>query len=374
MKRFLSLIMVLIILVFSCVPVFGATVDSNYFNFTNLSLYDSSFVDFHSDTYTYINNNISHDIYIIPYRYYKNRSYKSFLFIAFPKDTSVSFVETDSSVTDSTYSSYTLTEFVFDGTFNSFLDYYYLNAHFGQSVTMTSPSTSQRFVNHKIFDSSNFLLFRDGNCVSEAFCSEDYYTGGNSGDDYVEGNVTITGLDGFFNSIKNFFKEQINEIKNLPSVINEKFTNTLKDLFIPDTEKMKTSFQEFIYTLTEKFGFNDLIQDLQNLIDYTNDDGYTNEAADISESFVLSLCNNKICDKDINLNFSVPFSDYFSSTVKDKVGDYMKGIFFILLLFYNLSEIYFLIRGTRPWKDPVIVSELNMIQNEKAVKHMRRRS
>lgn len=73
------------------------------------------------------------------------------------------------------------------------------------------------------------------------------------------------------------------------------------------------------------------------------------------------------------MTISIPFSNIYTNSIKETVGGYMRGIFFILLIFYNLSEIYFLIRGTRPWKDPAIVSELNLIQEEKAQRHARRR-
>ena len=361
MKRIICLFLVCLILVFSCVPVFGLTVDESYFNFTNISLYHSAFTSFSDSVYEYINTNITLDIYMIPYL--SDTGYGgtySFIFLCVPAGTNISFDDTGTPISDD-FTNWTKTYITVPSTFSSkFYRRFGSSGNFSFSSISISSSTLYS-INNVVFPSSNFLVFQNGKCVSEAFCSEQYYY---VEDDYTEGNVVIEGLGNFFNMIKNYFKEQIDLIKDLPSNIITGIINGLKELFIPDIEIMKTSFQEFIDYMTSKFGFNDLIETLQGLVDSVAEDGSSVGAADVSETFVYNFG-----DETMSLKFSIPFSDFYTSNVKNTVGGFLKGIFFLLLIFYNLSEIYFLIRGTRPWKDPFIVSELNMIQEEKAVRH-----
>lgn len=362
MKRFICLLLVCLILVFSCVPVFA--IDESYFNFTNLGLYNSTkytITSFSDSLYTYLDSNISLDIYMIPFLYGTDYGGSSgFIFLPVVSGSDVSFTDSES-VYNSSFSNYTNTSISLSSSYT------------GKEYVIYGSSGSVRYKDKTIspsdilpidnitFDSSNFLLFKDGKCVSEAYCSSDYYY---VEDDYTEGNVVISGLSNFFNSIKKLFGEQIDLIKELPSNIITGIINGLKELFIPDIEIMKTSFQEFIDYMTSKFGFNDLIETLQGLVGSVAEDGSSVGAADVSETFVYNFG-----DETMSLKFSIPFSDFYTSNVKNTVGGFLKGIFFLLLIFYNLSEIYFLIRGTRPWKDPFIVSELNMIQEEKAVRH-----
>ncbi len=362
MKRFFCLLLVCLILVFSCVPVFA--VDESYFNFSNIGLYKSnkySFSSFSDSLYTYLDNNMLFDIYMFPYLFSaSNGGTSGFIFLPVVAGSDVSFIDSES-VYNSSFPNYTNTSISIPSVYTA------------KEYAIYGTSGSLRFSDKKIspsdiipvdnitFDSSNFLLFKDGKCVSEAYCSSDYYY---VEDDYTEGNVVISGLSNFFNSIKKLFGEQIDLIKELPSNIINGIINGLKELFIPDIENMKVSFQEFIDYMTSKFGFNDLIETLQGLVGSVSEDGSSVGAADVSETFVYNFG-----DETMSLKFSIPFSDFYTSNVKNTVGGFLKGIFFLLLIFYNLSEIYFLIRGTRPWKDPFIVSELNMIQEEKAVRH-----
>ena len=194
------------------------------------------------------------------------------------------------------------------------------------------------------------LLIQDSNCVSEYYCSPDSYYSGESGD-YEEDGVIIKGLTEFFNKMTTSLKNLNDSIIHLPQNI----LNGLIDLIVPDIENMKTSFNDFIDYMTAKFGFNDLIETLQGLVDSVGDEGSMVGAADVKETFSYNIGNSNF-----NFEFKIPFSDFYNSIVKNEVGGYMKGIFFLLLIFYNLSELYFLIRGVRPWKDP----QITMIHNE----------
>ena len=117
----------------------------------------------------------------------------------------------------------------------------------------------------------------------------------------------------------------------------------MKELFIPDAEKMKQIFSDFTNEFSEIFGYGPLIDTLKSVV---NPETVSVVSPDVSEKFSYSLGNTSV-----DVDFSLPVSNFYSESVKNKVSDYLKGIFYILLLFYNLSEIYFLIRGTRPWKD-----------------------
>ena len=152
-----------------------------------------------------------------------------------------------------------------------------------------------------------------------------------------------------------------------------KILNILKDLFIPNIENMKTSFNNFIDYMTSKFGFTPLIETLHSLVDSVSDNGSSVGAADVEDNFNYTIFDDDVKETfSLNLDFSIPFSEFYNSVVKGQIGDYMKGVFFLLLIFYNLSELYFIIRGVRPWKDPAIVTELNAMQAEKAERHRRR--
>ena len=351
MKRILSLILVFIILVFSCVPVFAeVVVDENFFNFDNLGVYKITSSSFSSTVYTYINDyvNVSNSkIYLFPTLNKPDGRFEpAFLWVGTTTEISLEDLGVSAG---SSYVNYTQTNLIpVDSTItsiNSLLSYYRggISKWVYSEKSRDFPNSSF-YVDLISFPTEDFLVFDNGKCVSESFCSSDYLFV-ESGD-YEEGNIKIEGLTGFFNNVLNSMKNTLNTIKELPSTIITGLLNGLKELFIPSTETMKESFQEFIDYMTSKFGFNSLIETLQSLVGSVVDDGSTVGAADVSESF-----NYKLGDDFVSLNFSIPFSDFFDSVSKNRVGGYLKGIFFLLLIFYNLSELYFIIRGVRPWKD-----------------------
>lgn len=369
MKRVLSLILVFIILVFSCVPVFAEiVVDENYFNFNNLGVYNITSSSFSNTVYTYINKyvNVSNfKIYLFPTLHKPDGKFEPAFF--WVGTTTEILLEDLGTSAGSSYTNYNNVNLVPVDTIitsvNSLLGYYRptLSKWYYSEKSRDFPNSSF-YVDLISFPTEDFLVFDNGKCVSESFCSSDYLFV-DSGD-YEEGNIKIEGLTGFFNNVLNSMKNTLNTIKELPSTIITGLLNGLKELFIPDIENMKASFQEFIDYMISKFGFNDLISTLQGLIDSAVDDGSSVGAADISETFVYTFGNEKY-----EFEFSIPFSDFYTSNVKNTVGGFLKGIFFLLLIFYNLSEIYFLIRGVRPWKDPFIVSEINLMQRENAEGH-----
>lgn len=331
MKRIISFFIVILILIFNCSPVFAldSYVASDFKNF-----------DFWEDHLTVINTNIKNYkyVYFAPVQIYWGKPV-TLVFSNSPLDFIVA--EDDvCTVVITNNTSETVEVFIY--------------SHYGSETRRIESSNSSRFTfpnggNH----TDAQLLIYNTDCVSEKYCSTETFVPfePDNGDDYTEDGVVIKGLSGFFNSIKQMLNEMKESILNIPQNI----LNGLVDLIVPDIETMKLSFNNFIDYMTSKFGFNDLIETLQGLVDSVSDDGSTVGAADITESFTYT-----IGDSNIEFNFSIPFSDFYSSVVKNRLGGYMKGIFFLLLIFYNLSELYFLIRGVRPWKDP----QISMIHNE----------
>ena len=374
MKRILSLILVFIILVFSCLPVFAdSVVDESYFNFDNLGVYKITSSSFSSTVYNYIGYyiNVSNSkIYLFPTLSKPDGKFEpAFLWVGTTTEisledlgisagssyinyTQVNLLPTDSSITS----------------INSLLGYYRssLSKWYYSEKSRDFPN-SGFYVDLLSFSTDNFLVFDNGKCVSKSFCSSDHLFVEDG--DYEEGNIKIEGLTGFFNNILKKFSEQIETLKNIPSTIIDGILNGLKGLFVPDIEQMESIFIEFIDYLKNSFGMNELIETLSSLLK-NSDSGSSVVAADVMESVSYSLSDDY---NPITLRFSVPFSSFYTNTVKENVGGFLKGIFFVLLIFYNLSEIYFLIRGTRPWKDPVVVSEMNLMQTEKAMRHRARR-
>lgn len=349
-KRILSFFLVCFMLFLYSVPCFAADnaniiVDSSYFNFDNLSVYGIDDSAFLPDTYSFINTYVNSEntkIYIFPILLYVDLSsnyYKSYILVQSQEYLNVEFTSVSVS---SKYPDYVSVNITSDSNSEFSTNILTVRSSGGWSVDKRGsakiiyiPSSGVYNMTNSIYDSSNYLLFDNGKCVSEKFCAASV--------DYAENNVVISGLSGFFTDIKNKFTEQISEIKNIPSVI----LDGLKFFFIPDTEEMKNSFNRFISFFETKFGYTSLIETLKGLLDSTLNEHTSVGAADINESFNYSFGNSNS-----NLVFSVPFSQVLTVANKNMIGGFLKGVFFILLIFYNLSEIYFLIRGVRPWTNP----------------------
>lgn len=383
LKRLFSFLLVCLMLFLYIVPCFADSentqiaVDSSYFNFQNFSGYGIDESSFISETYTYINKYVNGDgtkIYFFPILLYVDSTssyYKSYIVVHSQKSLTVEF--TQNSVQG--HPDYFNVNIKSDSEFSTDIITIRGTAKWHQDTRENAkkiyiPSTKYNMTD-SIYDSSNYLLFDNGKCVSEKFCSDS----AKGLEDYEEGNVKISGLTGFFNNIINKFDEQIQDIKNIPSNVLE----GLKYLFLPSSENMKQIFSDFTDKFSEIFGFGLLTETLKSVV---NPDSVSVVSPDISEDFTYNFSKTYFDDDKknyitkkvpVNLKFSLPVSEYYNENIKNKVSDYIKGIFYILLLFYNLSEIYFLIRGTRPWKDPSVVTELNMIQEEKAERHARKR-
>lgn len=347
LKRLFSFLLVCLMLFLYVVPCFAdsentqITVDSSYFNFQNFSGYGIDESSFISETYTYINKYVNADgtkIYFFPILLYVDAAssyYKSYIVVHSQKSLTVEF--TQNSVQG--YPDYFNVNIKSDSDFSTDIITIRGTAKWHQDTRQNAkviyiPSSKYNMTD-SVYDSSNYLLFDNGKCVSEKFCSDSV----KGLEDYEEGNVKISGLTGFFNNILNKFNEQIQDIKNIPSLI----LDGLKTLFIPDTEKMKSFFSDFVDQFSNIFGFGPLIDALKSVVNPENVSLLSPDVLEKTEYF--------LGDKSVSVNFSVPISNFYTENVKGKVSGYLKGIFYILLLFYNLSEIYFLIRGTRPWKD-----------------------
>lgn len=320
-------------------------VDSSYLNFDNFVGYHMSEDSFPDGFYTFVNSHVNSSgskIYIFPVLFYFSAAssyrYGYFVVSSF-KYLNIEFSDTLLSSNYPTYfkvviSSEDNSSFSADCIFVRGISTPWGVDERQGYKKFTIPNPNYAMTN-SVYDQSNYLFFDNGKCVSETFCSES----AKGLEDYEEGNVKITGLTGFFKNILNKFTEQIESIKNIPSLI----LNGLKELFIPDTEKMKQSFSDFVDQFSNIFGFGPLIDTLKSVV---NPETVSPSSPDVSEKFSYSLGNTSV-----DVDFSLPVSNFYTDDVKSKVSDYLKGIFYILLLFYNLSEIYFLIRGTRPWKD-----------------------
>lgn len=315
MKRIISFLIAILIFVLNCVPVFA--LDSfTHLDFQNMEVDDN-----------YINNlnaNLDSFVYIYYIKVSKDNGYPGFFIYS---DLLLEFHPSNANV--------------------NVLDIYNPNS---ENVDFFVSEFATKFYNKTISANGwlyyNFgykvvdyqLLIQDSNCVSEYYCSPDSYYSGESGD-YEEDGVIIKGLTEFFNKMTTSLKNLNDSIIHLPQNI----LNGIIDLIVPDIENMKTSFNDFIDYMTTKFGFNSLIDTLHTLVD-SSLNGSSVGAADLNKDFSINYNNTTI-----PLKFSLPFSNIINDSTKNIFDGYLKGFFFILLIFYNLSEIYFLIRGTRPF-------------------------
>lgn len=182
------------------------------------------------------------------------------------------------------------------------------------------------------------LLIYNGDCVSKNYCSEDVFVEMGSDDDYEEDGVIIKGLTSFFNKMTS----GLNEIKETVLNIPKQIIQGIYDLFVPDIDNMKTSFNEFVVYLEDNFGYGPLIDTLKTMASF---EGGSLAAGNVLEDFSIQVGEEKY-----NLTFSLPFSEMISDSAREDINNYIRGFFFILLILSNLSDIYFLIRGVSPWK------------------------
>lgn len=325
MKRIISFLIVIMIFILNCVPVF-AWQDSDFL-FTGNETIPTELVDFMTE-------NPGYNYYYV----FGRRNGSNFKILLY----SVSSF----SVARNEENDYLLT---YTNNTGDQISVYSTLSDFGQ-ILEPYQVLDFNYGGDRCYYWVEYMVSKNNNCVNSQWCSPNVYVEENP-DDYEEDGVVIKGLTSFFNNMINGLKNVVDSILELP----EKILNGLVDLFVPDIENMKVLFNEFLDYMTAKFGFNDLIETLQGLVDSVGDEGSTVGAADIKETFTYN-----IGDSDFNFEFSIPFSDFYNSIVKNEIGGYMKGIFFLLLIFYNLSELYFLIRGVRPWKDP----QITMMHNE----------
>ena len=343
MKRIISFLIVVLIFVLNCVPVF-AWQDSDFL-FTSYDTIPTELVNFMTE-------NPGFNYYYI----YGRRNGSNFKILVYSNS---SF-----SVSRNEEKDYLLT---YTNNTGEQISVYSTLSDFGM-ILEPYQVLDFNYGGDRCYYWVEYMVSKNNNCVNSQWCSPDVYVEENP-DDYEEDGVVIKGLTAFFNNMINSLKDVVDSILELPN----KILNILKDLFIPNIENMKTSFNSFIDYMTEKFGFTPLINTLHSLVDSVSDNGSSVGAADVENNFNYTIFDDDVKETfSLNLDFSIPFSEFYNSVVKGQIGDYMKGVFFLLLIFYNLSELYFIIRGVRPWKDPAIVTELNAMQAEKAERHRRR--
>ena len=345
MKRIFSFIIAVVIFIFNCVPVF-AWEDSNFLTYGSTTI--------HPDLVVFMTENPNNNYY---YVHGRRHGVDFHVVVYSPSNFSL---EIDS---ETNYLLNYVNNTAEKITVYTYIDYF-------PSVNLDSYGVfSYNHGGDRFYKTVEKIVDSNNNCVSKKFCEPSIYVDPDSVGDYEEDGVVIKGLTSFFNNMINGLKNIVDSILELPT----KILNMLKDLFIPNIENMKTSFNNFIDYMTLRFGFTPLINTLQSLVDSVSDDGSSVGAADVKDKFNYTLFDEDVEETfSINLDFSIPFSEFYNSVVKGQIGDYMKGVFFLLLIFYNLSELYFIIRGVRPWKDPAIVTELNSMQAEKAERHRRR--
>ena len=328
MKRLFSFLIAVLIFILNCLPVFAldSFVIENFINVT-----------FNNTIVTFINDNLENKyLYYLMFRRNGSNNY-----VILSSTQELSFVQNPDNLKEITVSNLS-TDLAVLTSNNSFFN---KGEILGSSSFVFNPGGD---TNYKVLPE---LLIYNKDCVNSNYCSAEIYVEMTNPDDYEEDGVVIKGLSGFFSNMIQGLKDVKNSILNLPETI----LNGLKNLFIPDIETMKLSFIDFMDYMTTKFGVTSLIETLVNSIDGSLQNGSNLGAADVKENFVIT--NG---ETDFSLFFSIPFSLVVSDGVKNSFDGLLKGFFFILLIFYNLSELYFLIRGVRPWKDPQIA----MIHNE----------
>ena len=315
MKRIFSFLIAVVIFIFNCVPVF-AWEDSNFLTYGSTTI--------HPDLVVFMTENPNNNYYYVHGRRY---GVDFHVVVYSPSNFSL---EIDS---ETNY----LLNYV-NNTAEKITVYTYID--FFPSVNLDSYEIfSYNHGGDRFYKTVEKIVDSNNNCVSEKFCDPSVYVNPDSVGDYEEDGVVIKGLTSFFNNMISSLNSVKDSILNLPETI----LNGLSNLFIPNIENMKTSFNSFIDYMTTKFGFNSLIDTLHNLVD-SSLNGSSVGAADLNKDFSINYNNTTI-----PLKFSLPFSNIITDSTKNIFDGYLKGFFFILLIFYNLSEIYFLIRGIRPF-------------------------
>lgn len=327
MKRLVSFVIACLIFILNCLSVFAldSFVIENFINVT-----------FNDTIITFINDNLENKyLYYLMFR--KNGSNNQ---VILSSTQELSFVQNPDNSKEITVSNLS-TDLAVLSSNSSYFNKGEIAGSFSFTVNPGGDT------NYKI---SPQLLIYNKDCVNLNYCSSDVFVEMTDPDDYEEDGVVIKGLSGFFSNVKNSLVEIKNSIVNLPDTI----LNGLKDLLVPDFENMKSSFSDFITYLEELWGFGPIIDTLKSMLDFDNT---SVGAADVNKSISF-----KIGGSSVPVEFSIPFSSILTSDIKNTISGYLKGFFFVLLIFYNLSQIYLLIRGVESFKSSQQVKSVRLVE------------
>lgn len=136
-------------------------------------------------------------------------------------------------------------------------------------------------------------------------------------------------LNDLFTNTDNIF----DTLLNLPQTILNLFEVLLKGLFIPEDDYFPNKFNEVKFALVNKLGYDNYIEifgDLENI-----------EESNISS---ISLENYNVGGLNITISNFIDISKI--SYYRNIWFSWIRGVVFILLIIYNLNQIYKLIRGT----------------------------
>lgn len=330
MKKIIFLLISCFFIYSSSPAVFAAeniTVDSSYLNFDNLSAYDIDDSAFLPETYSFINTYVNSEntkIYIFPILLYVDsysNYYKSYILVQSHKYLNIEF--TSNSVS-SKYPEYVSVNITSDSNFEfstniltvRSLGGWTLDSR-GSAKIIYIPSFGIYNMTNSIYDSSNYLLFDSGKCVSEKFCSVDYYFDSDENTDYSSG----TDYTGILGTIKKTLDSIKNAIDNLIGIPPDGY-------FSEKINTIKNSVNEK-YNLDSLFNF---IGDLKNV-----------NSAEPNLQFDKNL---KVNDSSIPFNFRIDFS-WFSGDIKNALFLLLRAAGYPLLIIYNLNQFYLLFRGRK---------------------------
>lgn len=328
MKKLLCIFLSVLILIFSSIPVYAETVvDSTWFNFDNLGVYKITESSFNSSVITYINNYVNvlnSKVYIFPTLNKPDGKFEpAFLVVGTTTEINVEDLKTSAGSSYTNYSNVNLIPI--DSTItsiNSMLGYYRSNlSKWYYSEKSRDFPNSTFYVDLVSFPVEDFLVFNNGNCVSESFCSAEYL----GGSDYEEDGVVIKGLTAFFNKMTNLLDSILQTLKNLVSDI----IGIPEDgYFAEKIENIKNKINEK-YKLDALFGF---FEDMQNI---------SSTIPSISYDKDLTVNNVKI-----PFDFHIDFS-WFEGDFKNTIFLLIRAVGYPMLIIYNLNQVYLLFRGRK---------------------------
>ena len=120
-------------------------------------------------------------------------------------------------------------------------------------------------------------------------------------------------------------------IKSLPGLISNAFRELLKELFLPDAAFFNNWNNKFHLMLADKLPY----------------DTYNNFFDDLKE-----ISRSKLKDITINIYGQectvLSFKWYYNS--EDTINDWIRGIMFVVLVFFNINQMYKLIRNSSLYK------------------------